>query len=337
VDATTPWVELQPRVFVKNQWDSAGVAGADLFGAFFNSSSQLRSSFRSFSALRNSSFWMPRIISSAGASSYVASEYCRRVLSSSTDVESRSRCLISIARSASAIARKLDDDVLHLNRYAIAFLEPDPKAMSEQAAWFADKPEVENEMLGLQAETEAYSGHLCKARELSRRAADSAVRADNKEAVALWLLFGAFHEELFGEPDVHEQAAAAVATSQDHLLLKLPPSLEIAIKTGPAHLSQLTHSLDTQSGLQGHPCSYLVVDALSPESHFCRRRAPTLCKACLKKSTSTVLFANNLLSLLICLPQDELARRRMGRIGLFESIAPIVKAPPRNPKLPRQP
>jgi hypothetical protein len=45
-----------------------------------------------------------------------------------------------------AIARKLDDDVLHLNRYAIAFFEPDPKAMSEQAAWFTDKPEVENEM-----------------------------------------------------------------------------------------------------------------------------------------------------------------------------------------------
>jgi eukaryotic-like serine/threonine-protein kinase len=117
-----------------------------------------------------------------------------------------------------AIARKLDDDVLHLNRYALAFLEPDPKAMSEQAAWFTDKPEVENEMLGLQAETEAYSGHLRKARELSRRATDSAARADNKEAAAVWQLFGAFREELFGEPAVHEQAAAALVTgSQDAL------------------------------------------------------------------------------------------------------------------------
>jgi eukaryotic-like serine/threonine-protein kinase len=119
-----------------------------------------------------------------------------------------------------AIARKLDDDVLHLNRYAIAFFEPDPKAMSEQAAWFTNKPEVENEMLGLQAETEAYSGHLRKSRELSRRAADSTVRADNKEAAAVWQLFGAFREKLFGEPDVHEQATAAVATGrQDALTL----------------------------------------------------------------------------------------------------------------------
>jgi eukaryotic-like serine/threonine-protein kinase len=117
-----------------------------------------------------------------------------------------------------AIARKLDDDVLHLNRYAIAFLEQDPKEMSQQEAWFADKSEVENEMLGLEAETEAYSGHLHKARELSRRAVDSAVRADNKEAAAVWRLFAAFREELFGEPDMHGQAAAIVgAGSQDAL------------------------------------------------------------------------------------------------------------------------
>jgi eukaryotic-like serine/threonine-protein kinase len=92
--------------------------------------------------------------------------------------------------------------------------------MSEQEEWFADKPEVENEMLGLRAETEAYYGHLHEARELSRRAADSAVRADNKEAAAVWQLFAAFREELFGEPGVPGQAAAIVATgSQDALTL----------------------------------------------------------------------------------------------------------------------
>src|SRR5215470_5110597 len=33
----------------------------------------------------------------------------------------------------------------------------------------------------------------------------------------------------------------------------------------------------------------------------CRRRAPTFCKACLKKSTSSVLFAKSRLSFMICL------------------------------------
>jgi eukaryotic-like serine/threonine-protein kinase len=117
-----------------------------------------------------------------------------------------------------AIARKLDDDLLHLVRYSLAFLESDPKMMAEQAAWFTDKPEVENEMLGLEAETEAYSGHLHKARQLTRQAMDSALRADNKESAAVWQLFGAFRDELFEEPDVRGQATAAVATaSQDAL------------------------------------------------------------------------------------------------------------------------
>jgi tetratricopeptide (TPR) repeat protein len=109
-----------------------------------------------------------------------------------------------------AMGRKLDDDVLHLVRYGIAFLESDAKVMSEQAAWFADRPEVQNEMLALEAETEGYAGHLNKARELTRRALDSALRADNKAGASIWELEGAFREEIFGESDAREQATAAM-------------------------------------------------------------------------------------------------------------------------------
>jgi serine/threonine protein kinase/tetratricopeptide (TPR) repeat protein len=109
-----------------------------------------------------------------------------------------------------AMGRKLDDDVLHLVRYGIAFLESDAKVMSEQAAWFADRPEVQNEMLALEAETEGYAGHLKKARELTRRAVDSALRADNKAGASIWELEGAFREEIFGESDAREQAIAAM-------------------------------------------------------------------------------------------------------------------------------
>ena len=87
--------------------------------------------------------------------------------------------------------------------------------MSEQTAWFTDRPEVENEMLALEAETEAYAGHLSKARELTRRAMDSAVRADNKGGASIWQLEGAFREEIFGEPDAREQASAAMKVAPD--------------------------------------------------------------------------------------------------------------------------
>jgi eukaryotic-like serine/threonine-protein kinase len=109
-----------------------------------------------------------------------------------------------------AMARKLDDDLLHLVRYGLAFLESDSKMMSEQVAWFADRPEVQNEMLALEAETEGYAGHLNKARELTRRAVDSALRTDNKAGASIWELEGAFREEIFGEPDARERAIAAM-------------------------------------------------------------------------------------------------------------------------------
>jgi tetratricopeptide (TPR) repeat protein len=109
-----------------------------------------------------------------------------------------------------AMRRKVDDDALHLVRYELAFLESDSKVMSEQAAWFTDRPEVENEMLALEAETEGYAGHLNKARELTRRAVDSALRADNKAGASIWELEGAFREEIFGESDARERAIAAM-------------------------------------------------------------------------------------------------------------------------------
>ena len=114
-----------------------------------------------------------------------------------------------------AMARKLDDDLLHLVRHGLAFLGSDAKVMSEQAAWFGDRPEVQNEMLALEAETEGYAGHLNKARDLTRRAVDSALRADNKAGASIWELEGAFREEIFGESDARERAIAAINVAPD--------------------------------------------------------------------------------------------------------------------------
>jgi predicted Zn-dependent protease len=115
-----------------------------------------------------------------------------------------------------AISRKLDDDTLRLVRYGLAFVESDSKVMSAQAAWFTERPEVENEMLALEAETEAYAGHLKNARDLTRRAVESAVRADNKASASIWELEGAFREEIFGEPDAREQALAALNVAPEN-------------------------------------------------------------------------------------------------------------------------
>jgi len=85
-----------------------------------------------------------------------------------------------------AQARKLDDYLLHDVLYALAFLGSNSPAMTEQQQWFADQPEYENVGLSLVSDTESYAGHLGKARQLTKLAVDSAVRADSKETGATW-------------------------------------------------------------------------------------------------------------------------------------------------------
>lgn len=61
-------------------------------------------------------------------------------------------------------------------------------------------------------------GFLAKARNLSRRAVDAAVRGDSKEAAALWQVNAAIREAEFGEIATAKQdvaAALALASGRD--------------------------------------------------------------------------------------------------------------------------
>jgi len=106
-----------------------------------------------------------------------------------------------------AQARKADDFVLHNALYALAFLGADSAAMAEQQQWYAGKPE-ENYGLSLAADTEAYGGHLGKARELTKQAVASAVRADSKETGAIWQAIAAQREAGYGNATEARQRAA---------------------------------------------------------------------------------------------------------------------------------
>jgi serine/threonine protein kinase/tetratricopeptide (TPR) repeat protein len=114
------------------------------------------------------------------------------------------------------MARKLDDDTLHMVLYSVEFVEKNPKGMAEQAAWFEGRPELQHEILAEESDTEAYAGHVAKARELNRRAVEAAVRADNKESAAVWQLYSAWREALFGNlEEAKREAAAGLALAPD--------------------------------------------------------------------------------------------------------------------------
>jgi tetratricopeptide (TPR) repeat protein len=103
--------------------------------------------------------------------------------------------------------QKLDNFILHNALYARAFLGADSAAMAEEQQWFAGKPE-ENFGLSMASDTEAYGGHLSKARELTKRAVDSAVRADSKENGAIWQAIAAQREAAYGNLAEARQSAA---------------------------------------------------------------------------------------------------------------------------------
>jgi eukaryotic-like serine/threonine-protein kinase len=118
------------------------------------------------------------------------------------------------ATAEEAQAKNLDSPSLRFSLYLLAFLQNDAAAMAQQVAWSAGKPGVEDVLLGLEADTAAYSGRLAKAREFSRQAVVSAERAEQKETAAGYEAETALREALFGNAaQARQRAAAALGLS----------------------------------------------------------------------------------------------------------------------------
>jgi tetratricopeptide (TPR) repeat protein len=118
------------------------------------------------------------------------------------------------ATAEEAQVKKLDSPGLRVCLYYLAFLQNDAAGMSQQVAWSAGQPGVEDVLLTNEADTVAYSGRLGRARELSRQAAASAERAEEKEVAASYEAEAALRESLFGSAsEARQRASAALALS----------------------------------------------------------------------------------------------------------------------------
>jgi serine/threonine protein kinase len=124
-----------------------------------------------------------------------------------------------------AQARHLDAAFYHLILYQIAFLEGDAAEMGRQLTWASGNSE-EDELLSAQSDTEAFSGHLVKSRDLSRRAAEIAMRNERKESAAEWQMDAALREAEFGNP---AQAREETTSAQN-----LAPTRNVQILAGLA-------------------------------------------------------------------------------------------------------
>jgi len=111
-----------------------------------------------------------------------------------------------------AQTRNLEGLALRLMTYYLAFRRGDAGEMRQQVEWATGRPQSEDVLLSAQSDTEAYYGHMRKARDFSRRAVQSALRAGAKETAAAWQADEALRDAETGNWDQARQEAATVLT-----------------------------------------------------------------------------------------------------------------------------
>ena len=110
------------------------------------------------------------------------------------------------ATYAKAVERKIHNPLIDFGMYNLAFLQNDTARMAQTAKMDA-LPVWGDQMLSLESDTAAYSGHLKDARELSRRAMDAAQQAGEKDPLALYSATSSLREVWFGNTEEARQRA----------------------------------------------------------------------------------------------------------------------------------
>ncbi len=115
--------------------------------------------------------------------------------------------------------RKLEAEGLLALDYRLVFLKGDAARMSQPALAAMGKPGFEDLLLAMQADTEGWNGKLKNARELTRRAMESARHNDAKETAARYQALAALREAESGN---REQSRADA-----NLAVKLAPNRDV--------------------------------------------------------------------------------------------------------------
>ncbi|MGB8060975.1 MAG: protein kinase [Candidatus Sulfotelmatobacter sp.] len=147
-----------------------------------------------------------------------------------------------------AQTKKLDGLVLRIDDYDLAFLQGNTAEMEKDTDWGAGRPGEEDVMLSTQSDTEAYFGRLSRARDLTRRAVDAAVRADSKESGAIWQGNGALREAEFGNSAVAKQKIEAALTLAPGRDVKVLAALTLARAGEAARAKAIVEQLEKSDG-----------------------------------------------------------------------------------------
>jgi serine/threonine protein kinase/tetratricopeptide (TPR) repeat protein len=148
------------------------------------------------------------------------------------------------ATIAQANARKLDVPLFHRLLYWVAFLQNDPAAMArEQSLLAASGPESAALALALEGSSEAYAGHLQKARGLVQRSVSGFEATGQKESAAVILLSQAFIEATVGESDSAKKIVSVALARDSSIAVRLQSADVLARAGDPARAETLANEL----------------------------------------------------------------------------------------------
>ncbi len=149
---------------------------------------------------------------------------------------------------------KLDNYIFPAALYALGFLSSNSQQEAKQQEWFATTPEYETFGLELESDTQAFSGHLRKARELTDQAENSAFHSDRKETGAIWEARAAERDAAFGNAaEARRLAIEALRISPASQGVQVEAALALATAGAGAKAEALIQdlmqhfSLDTQT------------------------------------------------------------------------------------------
>ena len=146
-----------------------------------------------------------------------------------------------------AWAVKIDDFLLHAAAYGMGFVEGNAKAMAEQQRWFAATPDYQQYGFFFASDSEAYGGHVAKARELTEKAVKAAIAADSKETGAISYENAAIREAAFGNyTEARQLAAAGLKLAPDGKGAMMEAGIAYAMAGDAAQAQALAQSLDAR-------------------------------------------------------------------------------------------
>ena len=148
------------------------------------------------------------------------------------------------AAAKEAISRNFDSAALRFSLYELAFVKSDAAGMAEQVSWASEKPRNESVMLCLEANTAAYAGKLGAARDFSRQASSSALRAGDKEMSADCEAAAALREALYGNALQAKQRVADAAGRMNGRDAQYVAALALALAGDSTRSKSLTDDLD---------------------------------------------------------------------------------------------